>query len=255
MLIIKYVWFAILMHFMDFSPSPFLGDVTDKNYVKQQKISQIIKTDSSAATFGQIRTTTFTFDTDGVLTDKKEVGKEILTTRFMYDKIGHLLEAITLRADGSVYRSEKIIYDEKHRIKESELKCPSEKMAVSDNVVWVDDFTRHTTRVKNGETLRFLNAFNKQNQLVDETFDNGNGYVNIYNGTVLLMKKSKSNGKSTGIERYEYDDNMHVKLIENPQSRRFFYYEANGLLTKTETKDANERKIAFERFEYVKTNQ
>lgn len=231
---------------------PFMGDVTDKEYVKQQKINQIVKTDSSAATLGQIRVTTYKFNEDGLLMEKREEGKEVLMTRFTYDSHGNLTESATLRPDGSIYSIEKMSYDDKNRLKESEIRRTAEKMTIKDNIEWVDDRTRHTTRVKNGETMRFLSVFDEQNRVLDETFDNGNGSMWVYyDGDFLLMKKNKTTDASGDIERYEYDESQRVTLIENANNRRAFNYGGKARLLSTITTDDNERTLAFERFEYV----
>ncbi len=251
MLIFKCSLVAVFLLTAYFTAQPFIGDVTDKEYVKQQKINQIVKTDSSATTFGQTRVTIYKFNEGGLLVEKKEEGKETLMTRFTYDKNGNLTEAATLRPDGSIHSIEKMMYDNNNRLKESEVRLTAEKLTIKDNIEWVDERTRHTTRVRNGETMRFLSVFDEQNRIVDETFDNGSGNNWIYDGTVLMMKKNKINGLSGDIERYEYDDNQRISLIENVNNRRSFNYDGRGRLISTITKDDNERTLAFERYEYA----
>ena len=76
--------------------------------------------------------------------------------------------------------------------------------------------------------------------------------IGIYDGAVLMMKKNKANGPGGGdIERYEYDDNQRISLIENTNNRRTFNYDGRGRLISTITKDDNERTLAFERYEYA----
>ena len=252
MLIFKCSLVAVFLLTAYFTTQPFIGDVTDKGYVKLQKIKEIVKTDSSAATLGQTRVTIYKFNEDGFLMEKREEGEETLMTRFTYDKNGNLIESATLRPDGSIYSIEKMGYDENNCLKESEIRRTAEKMTIKDNIEWVDERTRHTTRVRNGETMRFLSVFDEQKRIVDETFDNGSGSNWIYNGAVLMMKKNKANGPGGGdIERYEYDDNQRISLIENVNNRRTFNYDGRGRLISTITKDDNERTLAIERYEYT----
>ena len=211
-----------------------------------------MKTDSSATTFGQTRVTIYKFNEEGLLVEKKEEGKETLMTHFTYDINNNMTESATLRPDGSIYSIEKMTYDNNNRLSESEIRRTAEKMTIKDNIEWVDERTRHTTRVRNGETMRFLSVFDEQNHIVDESFDNGRGNVWIYDGAVLMMKKNKPNGPGGGdIERYEYDDNQRISLIENANNRRAFNYDGRGRLISTVTKDDNERTLAFERYEYA----
>lgn len=252
MLIFKCSLVAVFLLTAYFTSKPFVGDVTDKEYVKMQKVKEIVKTDSSASTLSQTRVTVYKFNEDGLLIEKKEEGKETLLTRFIYDKNGNLTESATLRPDGSIYSIEKMSYDNKNRLSESEIRLIAEKMTIKDNIEWVDERTRHTTRVRNGETMRFLSVFDEQNRIVDQTFDNGSGNNWIYDGAALIMKKDKANGPGSGnIERYEYDNNQRISLIEKVDNRRTFNYDGRGRLISTVTKDDNERTLAFERYEYA----
>ena len=249
MLIFKCSLVVVFLLTAYLTAQPFVGDVTDKDYVKQQKIKEIVKTDSSANTLGQTRVTIYKFNEEGLLIEKKEEGKETLMTRFVYDENGNLKEAATLKADGSIHSIEKMGYDDKGRLNESEIRRTAEKMTIKDNIEWVDARTRHTTRVKNGETMRFLSVFDEQNRIVDETFDNGSGSNWIYDGAVLMMKKNKANAPD--IERYEFDNQQRISLIENANNRRTFNYDGRGRLISTVIKDVNERTLAFERYEYA----
>jgi hypothetical protein len=249
MIMMKCIFVIAVYSAVFIASRPFIGDVLDKDYVKKNKLSQIVKTDSSEATQGLVWTTLYKFNAEGLMIEKKEDGKEILTTVYTYDKNGNLAESKTNRPDGSILISEKMVYDVKNRLQESIIRKVAEKVTIMDKIEWIDENTRHTTRVINGTATRFLNAYDDKNRLIDETFENGKGTSWIYDGDLLLMQKQKDGAPN--IERYEYDDNQRVNLIENNYSRKSFNYDGAGRLISTNKKDENERTIAWERYEYA----
>ena len=249
MIMMKCIFVIAIYSAAYLSTRPFMGDVLDKDYVKNNNLTQIIKTDSSEATQGMVWRTLYKFNAEGLVVEKKEEGKETLTTVYTYDKNGNMTESKTNRPDGSMYVSEKMVYDVKNRLQESVIRKLAEKVTITDKVEWVDENTRHTTRVTNGTTTRFLNAYDDKKHLIDETFENGKGITWVYDGDLLLMQKQK--GGAPNIERYEYDDKQRVNLIENNYSRKAFNYDSAGRLISTNKKDENERTIAWERYEYT----
>jgi hypothetical protein len=249
MIMMKCIFVIAVYSAVFFANRPFMGNVLDKDYVKKNKFTQIVKTDSSEATQGMVWTTVYKFNAEGWVIEKKEEGKETLTTVYTYDKNSNLTESNTRRADGSLYVSEKMVYDMNNRLQESVIRKVVEKVTISDKIEWVDENTRHTTRVVNGTTSRFLNAFDDKKHLIDETFESGKGVTWVYDGDLLLMQKQK--GGAPNIERYEYDDQQRVSLIENNYSRKSFNYDGAGRLISTNKKDENERTIAWERYEYA----
>lgn len=230
---------------------PFFGDVLDKEYVKDNKLAQIIKTDSSEATKGIVWTTTYKFNENGWIIEKREHGTEVLTTHFTYDENGNLSETKTMNARGIIQATEKMVYDTKSRIKECEIRKIADKITISDKIEWIDDSTMHTTRVMNGTTSRFLKQYDSKKRLIDEMREDGSGLSYIYDGDLLLMKKQKAGAPN--IERFEYDDYKRVSLIENANGIKSFIYGASGRLVSTNTKDDNGRTLAWERYEYAPT--
>lgn len=228
---------------------PFSGDVLDREYVKQNKLSQIIKTDSSEATKGMVFTTTYKFNNEGLVIEKKEAGKDVLTTIYTYDDKGNLIDAKTTHPTGAVVITEKMVYDMNSRLKECEIRKIAEKVTISEKMEWVDNNTMQTTRVANGATSRFLTQFDSKKRMIDQTFENGSGTSVIYDGDIILMKKSKAGAPN--IERYEYDNQSRVNLIENSYSRKTFQYNPSGKLTATRTENEVGQVMAWERFEYM----
>ena len=248
MLLFKCIFTLAFISVALFSSTPFYGDITDKNYVLQQGIGQVVKTDSSEATNGKVWVTVYKFNASGFIIEKKEEGLNNLTTQYSYDKSGNLTESTTTRVNGALYATETMVYDMNNRIIESRIRKVAEKITTNDKYEWIDDSTRHTTRVYNGISSRFITSYDANHRLVDESFENGTGNTWVYDGDLLLMKKNKVG--SPNIERYEYDENHRVKLIDNSFSRKTFEYDSKGRVSKSVTKDDNERTLAWERYQY-----
>jgi YD repeat-containing protein len=228
----------------------FMGDVTDKNYVKKYKIEQVallvIKTGSKK----EPRAVIFQFDENGVLIEKRESEAAVLVTEFKYNKKGNLEKTITkTEGDKAVSESENL-YDAQNRLKESVTSNGDSK--TSEKITWVDETTKQTERTTGKETIKFLSVYDTKNRLIDESFANGKNTTWHYDTEgLLIMKRMKGNGEIQEIEQYVYDTAKRLSRIENGIYNKTFFYNEKGLLETVKLEDDNGKLISSERYEYV----
>jgi hypothetical protein len=239
-----------IFQFILTAQKPFTGDVTDRDYLNRFGYTQITKSESGETAQGKPVKTIFTFGENSFLITKTMQGKETLTSDYKYDDNGNVLEIITKNANGKLYSTEKHVYDKQNRLKESEINQVADKTKTTEKAIWLEDGSRHLTRITNDKEVKFLTNFDKFNRPLTEFAEGGSATVWAYVGNLPVLKKYKMGETITNIERYDFDSENRISTIENNQIRKVFTYDSSNLLLKTETFDTNGLKIGWEKYEY-----
>lgn len=230
---------------------PFTGDVTERDYINRFGYTQITKSESSEITQGTAIKTLYTFGENGFLRTKTVQNKEVLTSQYTYDDNGNVLEITTKNANGKLYTSEKYGYDKLNRVKESDIHHVADNNKTTEKVMWLEDETRHLTRFTKDKEVKYLTNFDKFNRPLSELVDDGSGTEWAYSDILPVMKKYKMGESILSIERYDFDTENRIAVIENAQIRKVFIYDNSNLLIKTEIFDTNGVKIGWETYEYA----
>jgi YD repeat-containing protein len=228
----------------------FMGDVTEKNYVKKNKIEQVALLEVKTGSKKEPRAVIFQFDENGVLLEKRESEATVLVTEFKYNKKGNLEKTVTKTDADKVLTESEYVYDAQNRLKELVSLNGDEK--TSDKITWVDESTKQTERTSSKETIKFLSQFDAKNRLIDESFANGKSSTWHYDTEgLLIMKRTKGNGEVIEVEQYVYDASKRLSRIENGIYTKTFFYNEKGLLETVKLEDDNGKLISTERYEYV----
>jgi hypothetical protein len=118
----KFLTFSFVFTLASFSFGQkvfFMGDVTDKNYVKKYKIEQVALLEIKTGLKKEPRAVIFQFDENGVLIEKRESEASVLVTEFKYNKKGNLEKMVTKTEGDKVISESENLYDNLNRLKES----------------------------------------------------------------------------------------------------------------------------------------
>jgi hypothetical protein len=239
-----------LFQIISLAQKPFSGDVTERDYINRFGYAQITKTESGETPQSMPIKTLFNFGENSFLTTKIVQGKEVLTSQYTYDENGNVLEITTKNASGKLFRSEKYAYDKLNRLKDAESLWVAGNVKKTEKAMWLEDGSRHVTRMANDKEVKILTNFDKYNRPLTEIVEDGSLTEWSYMGNMPVMKKYKIGETITNIERYDFDAANRISSIENNQIRKVFQYDDKNLLLKTETFDTNGLKIAWEKYEY-----
>jgi hypothetical protein len=249
----KILTFLFVAFFCSFSFGQkhfFMGDVTDKNYVKKYKIEQVALLEIKAGSKKEPRAVIYQFDDNGVLIEKRESESAVLVTEFKYNKKGNLEKTVTKTDDDKVVGESEYQYDAQNRLKESAALQGDVKTI--EKIIWVDEQTKQTERTEGQETTKFLSVYDGKNRLIDESFINGKSSTWHYDTEGgLIMKRIKGNGEIQEVEQYVYDATKRLSRIENGIFTKTFFYNEKGLLETVKLEDDNGKVITTERYEYV----
>jgi YD repeat-containing protein len=250
MLKLQFVAIFSIFQLISWAQKPFSGDVSERDYINRFGYAQVTKTESGDSPNGSVVKTVFTFGENGVLGTKTVHGKEILTSQYTYDDNGNVLEVTTKNASGKPVSIEKYAYDQQSRLKNADTQLVADNVKKTETVMWLEDGSRHMTRLVNNKEVKILTNFDKYNRPLTEILEDGSVTEWAYTGTIPAMKKYKKGETILNVERYDYDASNRISTIENNQIRKVFTYDANNLLLKTETFDTNGVKIGWEKYEY-----
>ena len=236
-----------------FGQTYFMGDVTDKNYLKKYKIEQVAVLEVKEGSKKEPRAVIYQFDENGLLTEKRESETTIFISEYKYNKKGNLERSLTKTEGDKPYSDAEYVYDAQNRLKEVTTALTDAKTV--EKITWVDEFTKQTERSSGKGTVKFLTQYDKKNRLIDESFDNGKSTTWHYDTEgFLIMKRIKGNGEIQEIEQYVYDTAKRLSRIENGIYTKTFFYNEKGFLEIVKTEDDNGRTISTERYEYVIKN-
>jgi hypothetical protein len=249
----KILTFLLVAFFCSFSFGQkyfFMGDVTDKSYVKKYKIEQVALLEIKSGSKKEPRAVIYQFDDNGVLIEKRESEASVLVTEFKYNKKGNLEKTVTKTDGDKVVGESEIQYDAQNRLKE--LAAMQGDVKTIEKITWVDEQTKQTERMVGKETTKFLSVYDGKNRLIDESFVNGKSSTLHYDTEGgLIMKRMKGNGEIQEIEQYVYDAAKRLSRIENGIFTKTFFYNEKGLLETVKLEDDNGKVISTERYEYV----
>jgi hypothetical protein len=249
----KILTFLFVAFFCSFSFGQkyfFMGDVTDKSYVKRYKIEQVALLEIKSGSKKEPRAVIYQFDENGVLIEKRESEASVLVTEFKYNKKGNLEKTVTKTDGEKVVGESENQYDAQNRLKESAAMQGDVKTI--EKITWVDEQTKQTERMVGKETTKFLSVYDGKNRLIDESFVNGKSSTWHYDTEGgLIMKRIKGNGEIQEIEQYVYDTSKRLSRIENGIYTKTFFYNEKGLLETVKLEDDNGKVITTERYEYV----
>jgi YD repeat-containing protein len=246
--------FATLFCSFGFSQKTFfMGDVTDKNYLKKYKIEQValLEIKSSAKDLKkEPRAVIYQFDENGVLIEKRESETTVLVTEYKYNKKGYLEKTVTKTDGEKVVGESENQYDAQNRLKESASMQGDVK--TSEKITWIDETTKQIERTVGKETIKFLAKYDAKNRLVDESFADGKSATWHYDSDgSLLMKRTKKYDEIQEVEQYVYDATKRLSRIENGIYTKTFSYNEKGLLETVKVEDDNGKVLSTERYEYV----
>lgn len=228
----------------------FMGDVTDKNYVKKYKIEQVALLEVKTGSKKEPRAVIYQFDENGVLVEKRESEASVLVTEFKYNKKGNLEKTVTKTDGDKVVSESENSYDAQNRLKESV--TSNGEVKTTEKITWVDETTKQTERTAGKETTKFLSVYDTKNRLIDESFAGGKSSTWHYDTEgSLIMKRMKGNGEIQEVEQYIYDTSKRLSRIENGVYTKTFFYNEKGLLEMVKLEDDNGKLISSERYEYV----
>ena len=242
--------FITFFHIILIAQKPFTGDVTDRDYLNRFGYTQITKSESGETTQGKVVKTVFIFGENSFLTTKTVQGKTVLTSQYTYDDNGNTTEITTNMANGKLHSLEKYIYDNQNRLKESEINQVVDNIKTTEKTMWLEDGSRHMTRITNDKELKLLTNFDKYNRPLTEFMESGSATEWSYMGILPVMKKYKMGETITNVERYDFDSENRISTLENNQIRKVFTYNSSNLLLKAETFDTNGVMIEWEKYEY-----
>jgi hypothetical protein len=248
--VLTFLFVSVLCSISYGQKSFFMGDVTDKNYVKKYKIEQVALLENKTGSKKEPRAVIYQFDENGVLIEKRESEAVVLVTEYKYNKKGNLERTVT-KTDGEKIVSEsENIYDAQNRLKESN--SLNGDVKTSEKITWVDEFTKQTERTVGKETIKFLSQYDGKNRLIDESFANGKSSTWHFDTEgFLIMKRIKGNGEIQEVEQYVYDATKRLSRVENGIYTKTFFYNEKGLLETVKLEDDNGKIISTERYEYI----
>jgi hypothetical protein len=248
--ILTFLFVALVSSFTFGQKYFFMGDVTDKNYVKKYKIEQVALLEIKTGSKKEPRAVIYQFDENGVLIEKRESEASVLVTEFKYNKKGNLEKTVTKTDGDKVVGEAENQYDAQNRLKESASLQGDVKTI--EKITWVDEQTKQTERTVGKETTKFLSVYDGKNRLIDESFVGGKNSTWHYDTEGgLIMKRMKGNGEIQEIEQYVYDGAKRLSRIENGIYTKTFFYNEKGLLEIVKLEDDNGKVISTERYEYV----
>ena len=228
----------------------FMGDVTDKNYIKKYKIEQVALLEIKSGSKKEPRAVIFQFDENGVLVEKRESETAVLVTEYKYNKKGYLEKTVTKTDGDKVVGESENQYDAQNRLKESA--SMQNDVKTSEKITWIDETTKQTERTVGKETTKFLSKYDVKNRLIDESFADGKSATWHYDSDgSLLMKRIKGYDEVQEVEQYVYDAAKRLSRIENGIYTKTFFYNEKGLLEMVKMEDDNGKVISTERYEYV----
>jgi YD repeat-containing protein len=228
----------------------FMGDITDKNYLKKHKIEQVALLEIKAGSKKEPRAVIYQFDENGVLIEKRESETTLLVTEYKYNKKGYLEKTVTKIDGEKVVGESENQYDAQNRLKETVSAQGEVKM--SEKVTWIDETTKQTERTAGKETTKFLSKYDAKNRLIDESFADGKSATWHYDSDgSLLMKRTKGYEEIQEVEQYVYDTAKRLSRIEKGIYTKTFFYNEKGLLETVKLTDDNGKVLSTERYEYV----
>jgi hypothetical protein len=244
------VSFALFCSFSFGQKAFFMGDVTDKNYLKKHKIEQVALLEIKSGAKKEPRAVIYQFDENGVLIEKRESETAVLVTEYKYNKKGYLEKTVTKTDGEKVVGESENQYDAQNRLKESASMQTDVKTI--EKITWIDETTKQTERTVGKETTKFLSKYDVKNRLIDESFADGKSATWHYDSDgSLLMKRIKGNDEVQEVEQYVYDTAKRLSRIENGIYTKTFFYNEKGLLETVKVEDDNGKVISTERYEYV----
>jgi hypothetical protein len=248
--ILTFLFVALFCSFSFGQKYFFMGDVTDKSYVKKYKIEQVALLEIKTGSKKEPRAVIFQFDDNSVLIEKRESEASVFVTEFKYNKKGNLEKTVTKTDGDKVVGESENQYDAQNRLKESA--AMQGDIKTIEKITWVDEQTKQTERTIGKETTKFLSVYDGKNRLIDESFVSGKSSTWHYDTEGgLIMKRMKGNGEIQEIEQYVYDAAKRLSRIENGIYTKTFYYNEKGLLETVKLEDDNGKVISTERYEYV----
>jgi hypothetical protein len=248
--ILTFLFVALFCSFSFGQKYFFMGDVTDKSYVKKYKIEQVAVLEIRDGSKKEPRAVIYQFDENGILIEKRESESSVLMSEYKYSKKGNL-ERIVVKNDAEKIQSEsEYQYDAQNRLKETV--TAQGEVKTTEKITWIDETTKQTMREIGKETIKFLSKYDSKNRLIDESFANGKSSTWHYDADgSLLMKRIKGNDEIQEVEQYVYDAAKRLSRIENGIYTKSFFYNEKGLLEIVKTQDDNGKILSTERYEYV----
>jgi YD repeat-containing protein len=242
--------FMSVLSFLSFGQNNFMGDITDKNYVKKNKIEQVAYIEIKEGAKKEPRAVIYQFDENGFLTEKRESDMSLLISEYKYNKKGNLEKMMTKTGEDKAMSEAEYQYDAQNRLKESV--TARGEVKTMEKITWIDEVTKQTEKTSGNETMKFLTQYDTKGRMIDESFADGKSSTWHYDTEgALIMKRIKGNGEIQEIEQYMYDAKKRIFKIENGIYTKTFFYNEKGLLEVVKLEDDNGKTVSTERYEYI----